>query len=65
MEETMDEVMSTLEVRSIKHETPKAWLAILEDDKEVWFPKSQCKMDGNTLSVPGWLLKEKGLNEWD
>ena len=57
----------TISLKSVKHETPKAWLAILDDDKEVWFPKSQCEMtEDNKLSVPEWLLKEKGLNDnWD
>lgn len=52
-----------LTVKSIKHETPKAWLAILEDGSEVWFPKSQCsKKEDNTLLVPDWLLETKNIS---
>ena len=58
-------VMKDIKVDSIKHETPKAWLVILEDKKEVWFPKSQCKYEDGIMSVPEWLCKEKDLIEWD
>lgn len=53
---------SELTVKSIKHETPKSWLAVLEDNSEVWFPKSQCTLEDNTLTVPDWLIEAKNLN---
>jgi hypothetical protein len=59
-------VTSRVKVASIKHETPKAWLAIMEDSKEIWFPKSQCKLSDDLMTVPNWLLKEKGVTaDWD
>lgn len=27
----------------------------------IWMPKSQCELDGDTLTCPEWLAKEKGL----
>jgi hypothetical protein len=56
----MNDLMN-VSIKSVKHETPKAWLTILEDNQEIWFPKSQCKIDGTTISAPRWLVKEKGL----
>ena len=57
----MSENMSTVKVSAIKAETQKAWLATLEDGKEIWFPKSQCKMEDNEIKIPEWLAKEKGI----
>ena len=56
-----------LDIKSVKHETSKAWLAILKDDSEVWFPKSQCSMEkDNLISVPEWLMKAKNIpSSWD
>jgi len=55
-----------LDFKSIKHETSKAWLTILKDDSEVWFPKSQCSMkDEKSLVVPEWLVKAKDIDSWD
>jgi len=53
-----------IDVKDVKIETDKAWLAILKDGNEVWFPKSQCNMQMNKtqLVVPEWLLKAKSLN---
>ena len=45
----------------LKHETEKAWLLIMDDDSEVWCPKSQCSYDGTTVDIPKWLAKTKGL----
>ena len=55
-----------LDIKSVKLETPKAWLAILEDGIEIWFPKSQCSMGENTLkiTVPEWLLRAKDIASW-
>lgn len=60
MAKNEEDVMTEVEIKSIKHETPKAWLAIMEDDREIWFPKSQCELNDGVLSVPEWLMKEKG-----
>lgn len=54
-----------IKIKNVKHETPKAWLAIMEDDKEVWLPKSQCQLKENVMSIPDWLVEEKELNEYD
>jgi hypothetical protein len=45
-------------------ETDLAWgLDMGDDDDLVWFPKSQCELneDVDTICVPYWLAKEKGL----
>ena len=47
-----------------KVETARAYLLVLEDGEEAWFPKSQIvSIDWNTgtLQVPRWLAEEKGL----
>ncbi len=55
-----------INVKSVKQETDKAWLTVLEDGSEVWFPKSQCSMEDNKIHVPGWLVKAKDLGDaWD
>jgi len=46
-----------LEFKSIKKETPKAWLLIMSGDAEYWFPKSKCSIKNNILTVPKWLLR--------
>ena len=51
----------TLNIQSVKRETPKAWLAILKNGSEIWFPKSQCSIDDNSLTLPDWLAKAKGI----
>ena len=42
-------------------ETEKAWKLDVDGKNAHWFPKSQCEYDGKTLTAPGWLLEEKGL----
>ncbi len=48
-----------LEARLI-HETTKAWLLDLGQDEPIWFPKSACEFDGETLTMPEPLAIEKG-----
>lgn len=52
----------TIKIKSVKHETDKAWLAILTDDSEVWFPKSQCDLKGEKITLPKWLARTKEIN---
>lgn len=52
----------TIKIKSVKHETDMAWLAILEDGSEVWFPKSQCSLKENSLLVPDWLVEAKNIS---
>lgn len=32
-----------------------------EEGKLIFLPKSQCERDGNTMTMPQWLAREKGL----
>lgn len=43
------------------HETEKAWLLDIGEDKPVWIPKSAAEFDGETLTLPEPLAEEKGL----
>jgi hypothetical protein len=54
--------MIPFEVKRAEAETPKAWLLVVDGQKE-WFPKSRCDFDSGTmiLEVPRWLAMEKGL----
>jgi hypothetical protein len=47
---------------TVLKETEKAWL-IEYDNEEHWFPKSLCEWheDGDTLVLPVWLVKDKGI----
>lgn len=51
-------------VLKIVRETEKAWLLKIEipskENKDDWFPKSQCKLEGSILLVPVWLSVAKG-----
>ncbi len=58
-----------IEIESILRETDKAYLvgySVLSPQpksqpavSEDWFPKAQAVLDGNVLTVPDWLYKEK------
>jgi len=57
---------STLQFDLILHETEKAMLVVF-DDKEEWFPKSQCEIIDETYShiqVPTWLMEKKSLKSY-
>lgn len=43
------------------HETDKAWLLDVGNEKPVWVPKSAAEFDGETLTMPEPLAMEKGL----
>jgi len=48
----------------VRHRTDAAVLFWVEDlDEEIWFPLSQCELDGSATSilVPRWLARAKGL----
>lgn len=48
----------------IRHETQRAWLIDVGNEKPVWVPKSQAEIDedkGTIITMPEWLAKEKGL----
>lgn len=48
----------------IRHETERAWLVDVGEEKPVWIPKSQAEIDeahGTILTLPEWLAREKGL----
>lgn len=44
---------------TIMGHTNKAWLCELQNGITTWFPKSRCKLEGNRLIVPAWLLYKK------
>ncbi len=54
---------------AFKRETDKAFLVVVDDDEEVWLPKSQIShpddySEGDTdctISITEWLAEEKGL----
>lgn len=51
----------------LKRETDKAWCVDAGGSADVWLPKSQCELErggagrADTLTLPEWLAKEKGL----
>lgn len=52
----------------LKRETDKAWCVDVGGIADVWLPKSQCELErsryfgqADTLTLPEWLAKEKGL----
>jgi hypothetical protein len=53
-------------VVTVKAETEKAILVTVNDEDEVWLPKSQIEYEKNrdgttTVSAPTWLLRDKEL----
>ena len=51
---------ATYDFEEIKKETDKAWLITIEGD-DYWFPKSQCRIEGDTIVMPIWMAQDKGL----
>lgn len=46
----------------IVRETENAYLLNVEDEKQMWFPKSQVvDNDDGTFSIALWLAQKKGL----
>jgi hypothetical protein len=44
------------------HETEAGVLLLTDDDKEVWFPKSQLvQISDNEWQMPEWLAMDKGV----
>lgn len=51
-----------LDYDELLHQTEKAWLFLMEDNKEQWIPKSLGELDedAKTVTVPEyWALKEE------
>lgn len=44
----------------VRAETDRAW-RIHDGFRTEWVPKSQCELEGNVLTMPEWLAKEKGF----
>ena len=63
--EDQQEVELTFDI--LVHTTKKAYL-LQFGERDVWFPKGQAvinmSMHKNTVLVPRWLMKEKGLEEY-
>lgn len=58
--------MTTINIEKIVRETDKAILASVEVEcsagrrgRDIWFPKSQIEVNGNTMTVPAWLANAK------
>jgi hypothetical protein len=49
-----------IEARKV-HETEKAWLLDVGNEKPVWIPKAAAEFDGQTLTIPEPLATDKGL----
>lgn len=58
------------EYDAINAETDKAWLVQLDEETELWLPKSQCHIvpdlptnvnGSGTIYIPEWLAEEKGI----
>lgn len=52
---------------SLEHETDLAYLLRFDEEK-IWLPKSQVKdfdVLDRTLSIPRWLMEEKGLEGYN
>lgn len=47
------------EFKTIKKETQKAWLLIMNGGNEMWFPKSHCTIKDNMIIIPTWLVYKK------
>jgi len=46
----------------ITHETDEAYLFRVDEDEEVWLPKSQVEItESDIVEMPEWLAIEKGL----
>ncbi len=46
---------------TIKHETEKAYLLDIGNEKPEWFAKSQIEDNGDgTFAMPEWLAQDKG-----
>lgn len=51
-----------LEFDQILHESDDAWLLLMEwvdDSFKIWFPKSECSIEDEIITVPAWLLERK------
>jgi hypothetical protein len=64
--------MYRIDFVEVSRETPDALLIELEDDKEVWLPKSQVELLNEELWVSQWIYEQKELeieiqdeDEWD
>lgn len=51
---------SHIDFKSVIRETEKAWLLLLKEDKEQWYPKEYCIIseEYKDIIVPDWLLKK-------
>lgn len=50
-----------LPIIELLSETNKAWHIKLKKDIH-WFPKSQCRVVGNILYTPEWLLEKNDID---
>jgi hypothetical protein len=50
-----------LDFELVIKETDKAYQIRFSSLEVHWVPKSQCRILNNVLYMPGWLVKEKGL----
>ncbi len=52
----------------VVHQRDKAWCIRFKDGRYIkrdeWLPKSQCRIEGDDLMVPRWLVKAKKLEDF-
>lgn len=55
--------MFDIEYENIEGETNHAWLIDLGLDGIHWFPKSECQIDEDnmTIAIPQWMAEDKGF----
>jgi len=58
----MNDEMYEVSYDEFKYETDKSWLLVISGD-DYWLPKSKCIIDkkSETISIPLWMAKKKGL----
>lgn len=54
-----------LDYETILKETEKAWQIRFSSTEVHWIPKSQGRILNKTLYVPRWIVKEKGLQNFE
>ena len=48
-----------LQFKEILSETEKAWQLQMMGDAKLWWPKSQCSISGDIITVPDWLIQAR------
>jgi len=54
-----------LDYETVLKETEKAWQIKFSSTEIHWIPKSQGRMIGKILYIARWIMKEKGLQDFE